>query len=331
MRRQPLDRPENVLALAVAEVERIKVVLGRVTDSRGLVIATGTGSGDTTPPVEAGRHTLYGVKHTRSFRVTDGGGLDVDYEQGQIWIGGSFYSVGAGSLTLDDNTTNYVFINSAGAAAYNATGFPADGVPLAQVTTVAGDITALADRRSYLLPGAATIGSLHDADQIIDDDGDTSVEVEKNADEDIIRLTAATVAVAVIGVAGQWQLPVVGAGAGILLGGDVQMYRSAANTLYIPDSVSITGTLLVDVINELAGAAGVTIEGVTLEDGYAELAELGADPAQIANSVLLYAKDDGGVSALYYRQDDGTVVGPLGAGGDGAGSITKMQAHDIRP
>jgi hypothetical protein len=233
MRRQPLTRPENVLALAVAEIERIKALLSRVTDGRSVVVETGTGPGDTTVPVEAGTHTLYGIKHTRAFRVTDGGGLDIDYEQGQTWTGGSFYSVGAGSLTLDDNTTNYVFINSAGAVAYNATGFPADSTPLAQVTTVAGDITALVDRRSYLLPGAGMSGSMHDPDQIIDADGDTSVEVEQAADEDIIRLTAATVEVGVIGVAGQWQLPVVGAGAGVLIGGDTQLYRSAADILML--------------------------------------------------------------------------------------------------
>jgi hypothetical protein len=313
MRRQPLDRPELILALAVAEIERIKALLARVTDSRGLVVATGTGSGDTTPPVETGAHTLYGVKHTRAFRVTDGGGLDIDYEQGQIWTGGSFYSIVAGLLTMDDNDTNYVFINSGGAVAYNVTGFPADGVPLAQVTTVAGDITAIADRRSYLLPGASVIGSSHDASLIIDDDSDTSFETEQVADEDIIRLTAATVEVAVIGVAGQWQLPVVGAGAGVLIGGDTQLYRSAPGILMLAagDTLAIndadftldaageptitfdandyllyvrasdyysfnigsteyvrigTGGTLVDVIDELTGAAGVTIEGVQMLD-----------------------------------------------------------------
>ncbi len=34
--------------------------------------------------------------------------------------------------------------------------------------------------------GAATSGSLHDADQIIDDDGDTSVEVEQTGDEEFL-------------------------------------------------------------------------------------------------------------------------------------------------
>lgn len=150
MRRAPDSRIENSITLAHAEIRRIKDMLARITDGRGLVIDQGTGVGDTTPPVEAGPHTLYGVKHTRAFRVTDGGGLDVDYEQGQIWMGGSFYSIGAGSLTLADDDVNYVFVNAAGAVADNVAGFPSNSAPLAQVTTVAGDITALVDRRAYL-------------------------------------------------------------------------------------------------------------------------------------------------------------------------------------
>ena len=153
MRRAPGSRPEDNVALALAEVGRIKDILSRITDGRGLVVEPGTGSVDTTVPPETSGHTLYGVKHTRSFRVSDGGGLNVDYEQGQIWVAGTFYSVGSGTLALADNTTNYVFINGSGAMADNATGFPNDSWPVAQVTTVAGDITVIADRRSYAAQG----------------------------------------------------------------------------------------------------------------------------------------------------------------------------------
>ncbi len=40
---------------------------------------------------------------------------------------------------------------------------------------------------------------------------------------------------------GQLKLPTVGSGAGILIGGDVQMYRSAADVLATPDTVSLLG------------------------------------------------------------------------------------------
>ena len=45
---------------------------------------------------------------------------------------------------------------------------------------------------------------------------------------------------------GQVQLPVQGSGAGLLIGGDVQLYRSAANLLRTPDSVHIEGSLELD-------------------------------------------------------------------------------------
>lgn len=154
MRREPSLRPENILVLAVAEINRIKALLSRITDGRVIVIATGTSDGGhTTPPVEAGEHTLYGVKHTRAFRLTDGGGLTLNFDQGQVWVGGSFFSVAAGSLAMTDATTNYVFINVAGAVADNVTGFPADSIPLATVVTAGADITSINDRRSYLSLG----------------------------------------------------------------------------------------------------------------------------------------------------------------------------------
>jgi hypothetical protein len=52
---------------------------------------------------------------------------------------------------------------------------------------------------------------------------------------------------------GQLALPVTGSGAGLLIGGDVQLYRSAANTLLIPDNIEVTGTLY------MTNAAGSTL------------------------------------------------------------------------
>lgn len=155
MRREPTTRPENILALATAEIERIKALLSRVTDGRNLVISAGTDADDTTLPIEAGAHTLYGVKHTRSLRVTAGAGLNIDWEQGQIWMGGAFYSIAAATIGGADNDTNYVFVGIDGTVGVNTTGFPTNCWPMAEVTTLAGAITAVVDRRAY---GAQIIG-----------------------------------------------------------------------------------------------------------------------------------------------------------------------------
>lgn len=48
---------------------------------------------------------------------------------------------------------------------------------------------------------------------------------------------------ATLGTAGQLALPTTGSGAGILLGGDAQLYRSAADVLRTPDSVQVDGTM----------------------------------------------------------------------------------------
>jgi len=75
---------------------------------------------------------------------------------------------------------------------------------------------------------AIWVDMTHSESRIRDADNDTQIQVEESADEDIIRFDVATVEVLTIAVAGQLALPIQGSGAGILLGGDVQLYRSAA-------------------------------------------------------------------------------------------------------
>ena len=237
------------MALALAEIDRLKAIMTRITDGREIVFIPGDNPGvDEIPPVAVSGHVLYGGKHTRAFQVTAAAGVSliVNIQQGQAWIGGTFFTPAELTLLMTDDTTNFVFLNAAGAVATNTTSFPEGSVPLAEVVTAAGDITAVNDRRSYLSPGAAASGAPHDADQIIDDDSDTGIEVERGGDDDTIRLRAATVDVALIAAAGQWQLPIIGAGAGLLIGGDVLLYRSAANILQTPDSVHIEGDLEID-------------------------------------------------------------------------------------
>ncbi|KKK59466.1 hypothetical protein LCGC14_3034110, partial [marine sediment metagenome] len=56
-----------------------------------------------------------------------------------------------------------------------------------------------------------------------------------------------------LATAGQLALPVTGSGAGLLLGGDVQLYRSSANILFTPDSLSVTGILRVGTFLSVQG------------------------------------------------------------------------------
>lgn len=83
-------------------------------------------------------------------------GLSFPVSGGVFKEGDSVYSVNPASLTLDDDTTNYVFIDTDqssatnGTVISNTTGFTTDIIPLYEVVTAGGSITSVADKRAYL-------------------------------------------------------------------------------------------------------------------------------------------------------------------------------------
>ncbi len=67
--------------------------------------------------------------------------------------------------------------------------------------------------------------------------------------------TSALVNVAVLNAAGLLHLPVTGSSAGLQIGGDVNLYRSAADVLRTPDSLTVDGALTVDTTTLAVDAA----------------------------------------------------------------------------
>ncbi len=61
--------------------------------------------------------------------------------------------------------------------------------------------------------------------------------------------------------AGQLSLPVSGSGAGIILGGDANLYRSAADTLRTDDAFNVGGNFNVTAAGVISGATGLTSSG----------------------------------------------------------------------
>jgi len=187
LRREPGTRYENLLQLALDEIERLKRTKTQTTDGSGGIVVTTPGSqpggGSTVPaPVEGAPHVLFGSKNTGSLHVTAGAGLDIAYEASQVWVGGAFYSIAAGTLTMTNAATNYVFVNSAGAVAKNTTGFPTSSLPLAVVVTAGGAITSVTDRRAYLndqglTQAHALFGTQHSSSLRVTDGGTTPVAV----------------------------------------------------------------------------------------------------------------------------------------------------------
>ncbi len=83
--------------------------------------------------------------------IIDGGGLVVYHTGGTLIKGsGPPVDITPSKLTLTDNQTNYVEVDIAGTVSSNTSAFSTGKYPLAIVTTVAGDITSLVDKRSAI-------------------------------------------------------------------------------------------------------------------------------------------------------------------------------------
>jgi len=79
---------------------------------------------------------------------TKGTGLVLNVAAGTSYCSGAISTYAGGTLTLTDNSTNYVFLSSSCVLGFNTTGFVAGNVPIAVVTTVSGAITTIQDDRT---------------------------------------------------------------------------------------------------------------------------------------------------------------------------------------
>lgn len=89
---------------------------------------------------------------------------------------------------------------------------------------------------------------------------------------------------------------------------------AAAGILLWSDGASAFGSLQFDAsISALKTEALLVSGGLFLSnDDYIELTEKASDPSTpAANKLRLYSKDSGGISRLFYKDDGGTVRGPL--------------------
>lgn len=78
-------------------------------------------------------------------------GLTWGYQSGDIRFGNSIISVSAGTLTLTDDATNYVEVDSAGNVSANISGFTAGSVPIREIITASGVISTSTDKRAWVL------------------------------------------------------------------------------------------------------------------------------------------------------------------------------------
>lgn len=79
-------------------------------------------------------------------------GLNFYYKNGRIMNGKTIVKTSAGYVTLTNNTTNYVEVNSSGTVSVNQVGFTTGYIPLYQIDTLSGAINTITDSRAYLYP-----------------------------------------------------------------------------------------------------------------------------------------------------------------------------------
>lgn len=81
---------------------------------------------------------------------TKGSGLVLNIAAGTVNCSSTMRTYAGGTLTMANNTTNYVYLDTTAlcAPASNTSGFTSATIPLATVTTVSGAITAIVDDRT---------------------------------------------------------------------------------------------------------------------------------------------------------------------------------------
>jgi hypothetical protein len=83
-------------------------------------------------------------------------GLDFSYGAGLVRDDNIISTTNAGTVTLTDDSTNYIEVDpSSGVVSANTTGFTEGKIPLYEAVTVSGEITVITDRRAYLGAGGA--------------------------------------------------------------------------------------------------------------------------------------------------------------------------------
>lgn len=90
------------------------------------------------------------VGELKDLAPSEGVGLSLNYENGSLRDDNTVVVVASGSVALTDNSTNFVEVDSAGVVTANTVGFNSGRVPLAEVSTSGGFITALIDKRAWL-------------------------------------------------------------------------------------------------------------------------------------------------------------------------------------
>lgn len=90
---------------------------------------------------------------------TAGTGLTLNLSAGTAFCGNAAVAYAAGTLTMTNTATNYVFLDTTASCAptSNTTGFLGSTIPIATVVTSGGAITSITDDRTMFFAGSAAV------------------------------------------------------------------------------------------------------------------------------------------------------------------------------
>ncbi len=93
------------------------------------------------------------------YQPTAGSGLTLNIAAGNTICNGAVVNFSGGTLTIVNNSTNYVYLDQSNscAPATNTAGFGSLQIPIAKVTASGGVITGISDLRTWFVPGTVTV------------------------------------------------------------------------------------------------------------------------------------------------------------------------------
>ena len=200
-------------------------------------------------------------------------GVTWNYKAGKIRNDNVITSVAAGSVTLTDNATNYVEVNSSGVVSTNTSGFTSGSIPIRMIVLSAGTATSNTDERAWLninpsslanpmtavgdlilgsTAGTPTRLAIGTSSQVLTSNGTTATWVTPTAYvPPVLPVNAQTGTTYTLALT---DAPVVNASQGI-----VTMNNAAANTLTVPTNATVAFPVGAQIQVTQLGAGQTTI------------------------------------------------------------------------